>query len=141
MPSPRKPSAERKAPTTSGPAAVRALLADLEHPHKAAIQRLRKLILGLDARVTEDVKWNAPSFLIDEHFATFKLHPPKQIQLILHTGAKAKGTPRARKIDDPDGLLAWPAKDRAVLTLASGAALRAHEASIRAMIGQWIEQL
>lgn len=34
----------------------------LAHPHKDGIEHLRALVKGLDARVTEEVKWNAPSF-------------------------------------------------------------------------------
>ncbi|HKH48386.1 MAG TPA: DUF1801 domain-containing protein [Thermoanaerobaculia bacterium] len=73
-----------------GSGAVDAFLATLEHPHKESIQALRSLILSLDPRIREEIKWNAPSFLIQDHFATFKLHPPTSIQLVLHTGAKPR---------------------------------------------------
>lgn len=125
----------------AGSGAVAELLAALDHPHKAGIERLRTLILGLDRRITEEVKWNAPSFRLEDHFATFKLYPPKNIQLVLHTGAKAKSNTRSFAIDDPDRLLAWPASDRCVLTLASAEDLAAHEAAVLGIIGQWIARL
>src|SRR5262245_60528398 len=40
---------------------VAAYLKSLEHPHKAAVVAIRKLILDIDSRVEEEVKWNAPS--------------------------------------------------------------------------------
>lgn len=132
----RKPKTAAAAATS-----VAQFLAQLDHPHRAGIERLRELILGLDPRIGEEIKWNAPSFKLDEHFATFKLHPPKNIQLVLHTGAKGRSGARAFRIDDPDGLLTWPATDRCVLTLASGEALAAHETAVLGILRQWIAQL
>lgn len=130
-------------PTSAGAAAttVPQFLAQTDHPHRAGIERLRELILGLDPRIGEEIKWNAPSFKLDEHFATFKLHPPKNIQLVLHTGAKGRSGARSFRIDDPHGLLTWAASDRCVLTLASGEALAAHEAAVLGILRQWIAQL
>jgi hypothetical protein len=122
-------------------AAVLALLAGLQHPHKGGIEALRRQILALDAHISEDVKWNAPSFKLTDHFATFRLHPPKHIQLILHTGAKVKRPAKAFTIDDPAGLLQWPAPDRAVLTLASDAELHLHMDQVVQLIRQWMAQL
>jgi len=125
-----------------GPAAVAALLATLAHPHQAGIEQLRRMILALAPEVREEVKWNAPSFRLGdgEHFATFRLHPPKHIQLVLHTGAKAIANSRRFTIADPAGLLRWPASDRCVLTLDSTAALAAHEAAVQRILSQWLAQ-
>lgn len=128
-------------PKAAGAGRVTELLATLDHPHKAGIERLRALILGLDRRITEAIKWNAPSFRLDDHFATFRLYPPKNIQLVLHTGATAKSNTRSFAIDDPDVLLAWPASDRCVLTLASAEELASHEVAVLGIVRQWIAQL
>lgn len=69
--------ANRKAATSSPSAtdkSVDTYLAHLEHPYKKGVQALRKAILGVDARIREEVKWNAPSFCLEDHFATFRLH-------------------------------------------------------------------
>lgn len=130
-------------PTSAGATAtsVSQLLAQTDHPHRAGIERLRELILDLDPRIGEEIKWNAPSFRLDDHFATFRLHPPKNIQLVLHTGAKGRSGARRFQIDDPAGLLTWPATDRCVLTLASREALATHEATVLGILRQWIAQL
>ncbi|MFO0613331.1 MAG: DUF1801 domain-containing protein [Polyangiaceae bacterium] len=125
----------------SGAPTVKNFLAALDHPHKAAIERIRSMVLGLDPRITESIKWNAPSFQLEDHFATFKLHPPTKIALVLHTGAKAKGPPMAFAVDDPAGLMTWPAPDRALVTLKSEADLLAHEGALRRILEQWIAQL
>lgn len=120
--------------------AVDDFLQTLEHPHKDGIEELRRMILGLNKGITEEIKWNAPSFKLEDHFATFKVHPPRSIQLVLHTGAKAKDN-QAFTIDDQDGLLKWPAKDRCLLTLESGAVLKLHRARVRRILKQWVAQL
>lgn len=133
--------ARKSKPAARESTAVSALLAGLEHPHKAGIEVLRKWILALNEGITEEVKWNAPSFKVADHFATFRLHPPKNVQLILHTGAKARSNAKAFAIDDPAGLLKWPASDRAVLTLASESELRKHKDDVLHVLKQWIAQL
>lgn len=112
-----------------------------EHPHQDGIDRLRKAILGIDPRIIEEVKWNAPSFKLTDHFATFKLHPPKHIQLVLHTGSKPIVPVRQFKLDAPVGLVKWAAPDRCVLTLASSEEARKHEAEVVAVVRQWLAQL
>lgn len=130
-----------RASVTAPPGSVATFLDALDHPHKHGIVRLRKIVLGLDRRIREEIKWNAPSFRIDEHFATFKLHPPKSIQLVLHTGAKGRSNTRTFTVEDPRGLLKWPASDRCVLMLASDEALSLHESDVVRILRQWIAQL
>jgi hypothetical protein len=123
------------------PNTVDGYLATLEHPHKSGIESLRKMILALKPGISEEIKWNAPSFKLEDHFATFKLHPPRNIQLVLHTGAKAKSNAKTFVIEDPEGLLKWPARDRSLLTLESTAALRTHKAAVLKILKQWVAQL
>lgn len=120
---------------------VEAYLATLEHPHKKGVEALRKAILSVDAKIREEVKWNAPSFCIEDHFATFRLHPGSTFQLILHTGAKAKGNPKQFHLDDPHGLLKWAAKDRCIIALKSDADAVAKRVDITRMVKDWITQL
>ncbi len=113
----------------------------LSHPHKDGIEHLRALVKGLDARVTEEVKWNAPSFKLEEHFATFKLYPPKAIELVLHRGAKKKALEAPLPMPEAPGLLKWAAPDRCVLQLASSQQLLARESEIRHLLQCWVAQL
>lgn len=84
-------------------AAVDALLEALQHPHKPGIEHLRRAILGVDSRIREEVKWNAPSFRLQDHFATFKLYPSSSIQVVLHTGAKPQKPPRKFSLEGAGG--------------------------------------
>lgn len=112
------PSSRSSSKQASAPSEVDAFIAGLEHPHKKGIEILRKAILAADPRITEAVKWNAPSFMAADHFLTFKLHPPRNIQLIFHVGAKPLLPPRQFTLELPASLTRWAAQDRCVLTIA-----------------------
>lgn len=120
---------------------VSAYMEALEHPLKAEIEALRAIILGADGRIQESVKWNAPSFYIDRHFATFRLHPGGILQVILHTDAKGKGSPEEIKVEDPEGLLKRAAPDRYVAAFNSMEDVRSKGTAFSSILKQWIEQL
>ncbi len=117
------------------------LMAQLDHPLKAEIETVRAIILSADPRIRESVKWNAPSFLIADHFATFKLRPAETIQVVFHTGAKVKADPIRMVIDDPAGLLAWVAVDRCVATFRDMQDVRARGPAMKHIVEQWVGQL
>jgi hypothetical protein len=131
----------------AGPAQAKAgdavviFMARLEHPRKAEIEVVRALILSADPRIHESIKWNAPSFALAEHFATFKLRPEATVQVVFHTGAKVKANPTAMSVDDPAGLLSWAAPDRALVTFADMAAIATHQEALVALVRRWVAQL
>ena len=119
---------------------IPAFIAALDHPRRAEIEAVRALILGADPWVREEVKWNAPSFFIDEHFATFKLRPAATVQVVLHTGAKVRPDAGPVAADDPAGLLAWAAPDRCVATFKDAADVEARGDAFVSIVRQWIAQ-
>jgi uncharacterized protein YdhG (YjbR/CyaY superfamily) len=104
-----------------------------------ARRALCALIRKADRRVTESVKWNAPSFAITGHFATLRAQPDL-LWVVLHTDAKPTAKPKAIRVDDPTGLLTWPAKDRAVARFADAADVRKRGAAFVRILEQWIAQ-
>ena len=134
---PLKPDKERTAAAADTAEAVDAFMATLEHPYKAAIEALRTIIAGADPAIAEGVKWNAPSFRTTEYFATTHLRSKDGIGVILHLGAKVRETP-SFQIEDPQGLLKWLAKDRALVNFAGVQDVKAHEAAIQGIVRQWI---
>lgn len=120
---------------------VTLFMEQLDHPYKAQINQLRGLIKKLNPEILEEIKWNAPSFKLEEHFATFKLHPPKHIQIVLHRGVKPKNDNKQFLLTDAHGLIKWAASDRCVLTLTSAEQVMELEKEISSILRQWIEQL
>ncbi|WP_031221250.1 DUF1801 domain-containing protein [Asticcacaulis benevestitus] len=120
-------------------------MAALDHPHKAAIETLRGIIMAVDPVIGEGIKWNAPSFSApsvtgkDEWFATFHPRAKSGVQIILHRGAKVRGY--TGTIDDPDQLLEWLATDRARLSFGDEADIAPKREPLTMILRQWIVQL
>ena len=128
------PDPKSKRPTHSTPAdtteAVNDFMTTLDHPFKAEIQMIRKLILGVDASIAEGIKWNAPSFRTTEYFATMNLRAKSGIGIILHLGAKVRELAAGCvQMDDPKRLLRWLGKDRAMVEFKSAKEIKDNEAA------------
>lgn len=133
----RKPVSHNSQADTT--VAVDAFMASLEHRCHAQIQRLRQIVLAADPRIAEGVKWNAPSFRTHEYFATTNLRAKVGVGLILHLGAKVRESPgAAMQIGDPQGLLKWLAKDRAMIEFPSPQALEDQQQALRDLLREWI---
>jgi hypothetical protein len=124
-----------------GPSEVDEFLARLEHPLKAEIEAVRAIILGADARIHESIKWNAPSFSIIEHFATFNLRSKDAVQVVFHMGAKVQARAPDTAISDPSGLLRWVAKDRCIAVLTDMKQIESKKGAFRSIVKQWIRQM
>ena len=111
----------------------------LDHPLKPVILALRELIRNVDPGISEEIKWNVPSFRTTEHFATFHLRGADRVTIILHLGAKPRDTAFAGvTIHDPDSVIKWIAKDRASATFRDLGEVEARGAAFTAIIRQWI---
>jgi hypothetical protein len=133
-----KPRREADAPARKDPE-VTALMRDLEHPLKPELEKVRRLILGASPTISEAVKWKAPSFRTTDFFATMHLRATDGVQLIMHTGAKAKATAQTGvPVEAPGGLLKWLAKDRCLVSLGRGKALEANLPAFEALVREWI---
>jgi len=128
----------RKQLSADTAAAVDAFMSTLKHPHKATIEALRKIICGADATVAEGIKWNSPSFRTTEYFATTHLCAKTGIGVILHLGAKVRDIASV-PIQDPEELLTWLAKDRAIVNLSSLEEARARKSALQRIVRQWIK--
>jgi hypothetical protein len=130
----KKPKASSKAADD-----VDAFMAALEHPRKADIEALRRLLLAADPGIAEGITWNAPSFRTTDYFATVHLRARDGVQLILHLGAKARTLPEGGlRIDDPAGQLQWLGKDRATVHFRDLADIESRRAAFTGLVRQWL---
>lgn len=89
-------------------AAVDAYMASLEYPMKAEVEAIRETIKGIDPDITEEVKWNAPSFSYKgTYLVTFNLRNPHRILLVFHHPAIARITSEWLEGDYPARRLAY----------------------------------
>ncbi|WP_202975132.1 DUF1801 domain-containing protein [Xanthomonas arboricola] len=117
---------------------VQSFIDALDHPLKREIVAIRQLLLSADPTISEEIKWNAPSFRTTEHFATMHLRATTAVQLIFHLGAKPGRKVPADAIADPQGLLTWHGTDRASLSFSGAADLALKHDALLAIIRQWI---
>ncbi len=135
--------AKKKKATTgksAGAGLPEAFLASLEHPLRDVILALRPILLRADRRLTEGIKWNAPSYSLEgEDRVTFNLRAKDQVRLIFHRGAKVKDSQaKGPLIDDPDGLLEWAADDRAIAAFASVDEVTTQRAALTTILKRWL---
>lgn len=122
--------------------AVEHFMHKLAHPLKAEIQAIRETLLGVDPAIAEGIKWNAPSFRTTEYFATFNLREKAGVGLILHLGAKVRDmAPGSLQIDDPQTLLRWLAKDRAMIVFKNMQQFVDSRPAFENIIRQWIQHV
>ncbi|MDQ0060064.1 DUF1801 domain-containing protein [Paenibacillus harenae] len=125
----------------SGEELVDEFMDTLEHPLKDAIVVVRRLILKVNKNITEHIKWNAPSFCINnEDRITFNLQGKGFFRLVFHTGAKAKqNTDIKPLIEDPTGLLEWVAADRAIIKLMNLNDDELKKDDLVKVVAKWVE--
>ena len=109
---------------------VDAYMATLDHPLKAEVQVLRELIKSVDPQITEQVKWNAPSFSYKGYMATFNLRATQHVHLVWHNGVV---------LEDPAGLLEGSYPDRRMTYFVSMADVEAKRPAFEALVRQWVE--
>lgn len=64
---------------------------EYDNPQKKVVMAVRKAILGADKRVTECIKWKAPTFMFNGNIASFQPRAKQHASLMFHTGAKISG--------------------------------------------------
>lgn len=128
--------------SASTPESVESFLASLDHPFKAEILALQQIILAADPAITEGIKWNVPSFRTSEYFATLNLRTKTGVGVILHFGAKKNDiSTTGVSIPDPDSLLEWLAKDRAMVTFRDLNDITKKQSAFTDLIRQWIKHV
>lgn len=66
---------------------VDTFLAELEHPLLDEIKAVRAIVLGVDKRITESIKWSGPTFSFEGNIATIPPRSKKAVQLFFQQGA------------------------------------------------------
>ena len=75
----------KKAKSATGTEQVNAFMDTLDHPLKAEVETVREIIKNVSKDITEQIKWNAPSFSYQgEYLVTFNLWEKQKIHLVFH---------------------------------------------------------
>jgi hypothetical protein len=108
---------------------VDAWFAAKAHPQEAPMQRVRDVILEVDPRIEESIKWSTPTFSFRGNIASF--NPSKKfVSLLFHRGGEIPGDhPRL----EGEGPLAK------VMRFASVEEVDAGRTDLEQVIRAWIE--
>jgi uncharacterized protein YdeI (YjbR/CyaY-like superfamily) len=109
---------------------VDAFLDKLEHPLKAEMKAVRKIICEVSPAIEEDVKWGGPSFDYKEPMATFNPRVKDYIAIIFHKGELIK---------DKSGLLEAGPKGKGYVKLASMAAVKTNKVNLQNIVKEWMK--
>lgn len=110
---------------------------------RADVGALRVLVLEAEPRLSEIVKWNSPSYVLDGvDRLTINAAGNGPVRLILHFGTRrAEDTAAAPAFaGDPEGLLTWHSNIRASLALPQAAELAAKREAILELIRAWLAE-
>lgn len=66
---------------------VNAFMEALDHPLKAEMEAVRKIITKASSELSEDIKWGGPSFYYKEDMATFNPRIKNYVAVIFHKGS------------------------------------------------------
>ena len=71
--------------------AVDAWFAGYDNPQKVVLQYMRDVILAVDPRIEESIKWQSPTFSYKGNIASFNPRSKEHASLMFHTGASIPG--------------------------------------------------
>ena len=99
-------------------------LAAYDNPMKPVVEAMRSVIMAADPRLTETIKWQAPTFVYKGNMASFFPKSKKHASLMFHKGAAIPGNfphlegdgkeARSFKVADLDDLAAKTAELQAI---------------------------
>jgi uncharacterized protein YdhG (YjbR/CyaY superfamily) len=76
---------KKASPRKDSTAQVNEFMDRLNHPFKAEVQLIREIIKNVNKDVTEQIKWNAPTFSYKgQYLVTFNLWEKQRIHLVFH---------------------------------------------------------
>lgn len=86
---------------------VNAFMKTLDHPFKKEVEAVRRIIMNVDKRIIEQVKWAAPSFSFNGYMVTFNLWNKDCVHLVFHNGIILKDKTGFLQGDYPDRRMAY----------------------------------
>ncbi len=111
---------------------VSAFLKALDNPLKEEMEEVRNIILAASDKITEDIKWSAPSFAYIDNMATFNPRAKKFVNLTFHKGAL---------IDDTSGLLEGDQKEARVARFYNMEDVIGKKEALSNVVRKWVETM
>lgn len=104
----------------------------LNRPLKTEMEAVRAIMMGANSKLSERVKWNAPSYYYKADLVTFHPRATKHVHLVFHHIAIVT-------IQSP--LLHGEYKDRRMMYLQNMEEVEAHRTALQQIMNQLIEKI
>jgi hypothetical protein len=105
-------------------------LSTTDHPFKAEMAAVRAIIMNANSKISERIKWNAPSFFYQADMAAFNPHTTKFLQVVF---IFPKGL-----VNDGSGLLQGDYKDRRVARFSDMQDVKSKQAALEQVVNDWV---
>ncbi len=99
------------------------------HPLTSEIQRVREIILSVDDRIEETIKWQSPTFMYKGNIASYFMNAKKHVSLMFHKGAS---------INDDSGLLDGDGKEGRTAKFYGMDDIESKKDALEAVVKEWI---
>lgn len=113
-------------------ASVQLYMSQLEHPLKAEIETLRTIIKNTDNKISERIKWNAPSYYYRKDMVTFNHRDIKRVCLVFH---------HASIVKIQSDLLQGDYKDRRIVYFNDMSDIKANQQELERIIHELLEHV
>jgi hypothetical protein len=118
-------------------ATVSDFTATLTAEQAAVVDVVRQLVMAASSGVTEQFKWNAPSFCLNgDDRVTLGIERDGSVRMVLHRGAKPKDATNFH-FDDSLGLATWPAVDRGIVRFRDAREVESRRGDISSLLSRW----
>ncbi len=115
-------------------------LDELDQDRRLQVLKLREYILNAEPSLTENIKWNAPSYVKDnEDRITFNTMNKEQVvKLVFHMGATRKEDKNGQPVLKNADLIEWVSDIRGYMTFRSLEEITLKEEEIMRIIREWL---
>ena len=110
---------------------VDAFLLKKKHPLNEQIQMVREIILKVDDKIQEDIKWQSPIFMYKGNMASIQMNAKKFVSVMFHKGVVIK---------DNNGLLEGNGTEVRVARFTDVEDIKKKEKALESVVKEWIIQ-
>ena len=125
-----KVSQKKRVPKIPDDEVVAEFMGNLEHPLKAEVEEVRRIIKNAHESIKERIKWAAPSYYTTADLVTFNLRLLKKVHLVFHHIAITQVQ---------SDLLEGAYKDRRMMYFSDMADVQAKEAELTRIMEEYVQ--
>lgn len=112
----------------------------LDEEQRDQVTLLRTVIRNAYPELTEHIKWNSLSYMLNESDRiTFSVRPKLPIAIVLHMGTTRPENKKSKPVmDDSSGLIEWKSDIRGVISFTDLDDIKAKKSQFIRTVGNWL---